>query len=500
MKNFYCLFFTALFITGLQPLYSQPLLINPGQTPSQLVNAIVQGGGILASNIGGTVGATAAATFTNNGVANFTLSGGIILSTGNLNMNNPSSFHASTDVNMPGDADLNALIVPHLTEDAQVLTFDFQATSDSVEFNFVFSSEEYNDYANTNFNDVFAFFVTGPGYAPNTNVAVLPGTSTIISINNVNNGNSGGVATGPCENCSYYIDNVGVNGPIALSPDGFTIPIKIKFPVWACSPYTFKIAIADVADGIFDSQVMIEQNSFLACPLMQIMQQSVPITNTVNLCNGGAVVLTAPAASSYSWTTGDTTQSIIVTQPGSYSYFVNVNTCFSFSNTINVIAQGTTQPPAISQQGNVLISYVQPGTISYQWYYEGALIPGATASTYAFTMNGCYTLSVLSSSGCEALSNIVCIVNTGMVENNSNDISVFPNPVSDISTIQSPFVAGSRTTLILTDVTGRILRNETFDDNGIIAVGKGLLSEGIYFVAISNSASAGIFKSRIVVL
>jgi len=128
---------------------------------------------------------------------------GIILSTGNLNQfSDPQATFNSTDLGLAGDPDLNALVAPVLTDDAIVLEFDFRCASDSVEFEFLFSSEEYNEYANSTFTDVFGFFVTGPGFAPNTNVALIPGTTTPISINTINNGNAAGTSTGPCLNCA----------------------------------------------------------------------------------------------------------------------------------------------------------------------------------------------------------------------------------------------------------------------------------------------------------
>jgi hypothetical protein len=57
------------------------------------------------------------------------------------------------------------------TFDATVLEFDFVPTFSTVQFQYVFSSEEYSDFSNTSFNDVFAFFVNG------VNIAVVPGTS-----------------------------------------------------------------------------------------------------------------------------------------------------------------------------------------------------------------------------------------------------------------------------------------------------------------------------------
>jgi hypothetical protein len=273
---------------------------------------------------------------------------------------------------MPGSLLLDALVTPQLTQDAQILSFDFQAYSDSVEFNFVFSSEEYNDYTNTSFNDIFGFFVTGPGYSPNTNVALIPGTTTPISINNVNNGGpTSGTATGPCLNCAYYIDNVNSNA-VGLSHDGYTVTMKIKFPIWPCSTYHFEIALADVSDGIFDSAIMFESNSFVACPVMQPFQNGIPASDTLYFCAGGVLKLDAPDAANYVWSTGDTTQSITISQPGSYQFYINVGSCYSFSNSIQVVQQGAIQTPVISQSGTQLVSSVLPTPgITYQWNLNG---------------------------------------------------------------------------------------------------------------------------------
>ena len=41
--------------------------------------------------------------------------------------------------------------------------FDFVAAGDTVSFDYVFGSDEYETWINTQYNDVFAFFLSGPG-------------------------------------------------------------------------------------------------------------------------------------------------------------------------------------------------------------------------------------------------------------------------------------------------------------------------------------------------
>ncbi len=493
--------FTLIFFSGFLSLQAQNLVITNNLTAQQLADALT-GPGINDSNATGQLDSAGTGIFINNGVAGFTLTGGIILSTGEVGYGMaPASYHHSTDLGLPGDPQLDAIVMTSLTEDAEVLEFDFSAGNDSVEFNFMFASEEYNDYVNTSFNDVFAFFITGPGYSPNTNVALLPGTSTPISINNVNNGLSSGTSAGPCENCSYYIDNVGTNA-IDMCYDGFTTVINIKFPVWPCSDYHFKIAIADVADGVFDSAVLLEENSFIPCPSMQATQHGLPV-NTVTICNGGSATLTAPQGVTYNWTTGETTQSIIVTQPGTYGFTITnpaLPSCFAFSDIITVIQAGVIQTPVIIQNNNLLEApNVIPGPgITYQWYQDGLPINGATQSTLTILANGCYTLTIFEGT-CESTSNEICITNTSLYELNANSISVYPHPVTDISIIETPFTEGSVTTLKLKDINGRGIYSVSEVQIGQLKIEKGNLRPGIYLLEISNNNYQGILTRKLII-
>ena len=61
----------------------------------------------------------------------------------------------TTDNQVPGDADLTTLAGVS-TFDASVLEFDFVPAGNTVSFNYVFSSDEYPEFANSSFNDTFA--------------------------------------------------------------------------------------------------------------------------------------------------------------------------------------------------------------------------------------------------------------------------------------------------------------------------------------------------------
>lgn len=201
----------------------------------------------------GTTGQNASAgLFTGGAAAGIVLESGIVLSSGYINNAiGPNTFTGvSGNLGLPGDSDLNALI-PQNTYDATVLEFEFVPTFDKIFIQFVFGSDEYNEYVGTQFNDVFGFFLNG------VNIALTPGTSVPISINTINNGS----------NSNLYNDNT-VYSPSPAWPkfcnemDGFTTVLVVNGDVVPGETNTIKLAIADAGDRILDSWVFIGAEGF----------------------------------------------------------------------------------------------------------------------------------------------------------------------------------------------------------------------------------------------
>ena len=139
-------------------------------TNSSVANQLAQklvGEGVTISNASITGSTTASGFFKNLGGNQVGLDSGIVLSTGNIKTAGtatgfdgvPTNF-ASTAYGTPGDAQLAALVSPLVTNDAMILEFDFVPKGDTIKFRYVFSSEEYPEFACSGFNDVFAFFIS----------------------------------------------------------------------------------------------------------------------------------------------------------------------------------------------------------------------------------------------------------------------------------------------------------------------------------------------------
>jgi hypothetical protein len=233
--------------------------ITEGSTPQGLVDTLL-GGGLTVSNVAYTGANEAAGTFVGMDAIGF--GSGIVLSTGMADeVVGPNEIEDnSTDFGLPGDADLTPLVAPEETFDASVLQFDFVPAADTVRFEYVFGSEEYNNFVNSEFNDVFAFLVNG------TNCATIPGTDPAlpVSINNVNGGNPASPVPVGASNPQFYRNNSTDDpGPatIDVEMDGLTTVFTCEAKVTPNVTNTLKLAVADTADGDLDTSVFIRSQS-----------------------------------------------------------------------------------------------------------------------------------------------------------------------------------------------------------------------------------------------
>jgi gliding motility-associated-like protein len=253
-----------------------------------LANALA-GTGVTILNPTLTCAGAANGTFTTGAVSPINIANGIVLTTGlaihdsiiavgdtTWGVSNPASsiagadWFANTDWGLPGDAQLSAIAGGEVTNDACVLEFDFKPAGDTIKFNYVFGSEEYDSYTCSDFNDVFAFLITGGAYTTATNLALVPGTNIPVCINSVNCGATGSwplstcTAVGPGSPfCAYYINNeatTAISNPYVVY-NGLTTLLQVVAAVSPCDTYHLKLAIADGVDGAYDSGVFIEGGS-----------------------------------------------------------------------------------------------------------------------------------------------------------------------------------------------------------------------------------------------
>jgi len=241
----------------ISPLVKAQLEVNSGMSAESLVQDVLLGRGVVASNITYSGNTISLGQF-NALTTNLNVQNGVILCTGSVQIAVGPNQQSDDGLTLPGsntDADLAALIPGYDIYDATILEFDFIASSNQVQFRYAFASEEYMEWVNTAYNDVFGFFVSGPnpagGQYVKQNIARIPGTNEVVSIDNVNLG----------KNQAYYVDNEALPmEETTIEYDGFTTPLVATLSVVPGQIYHIKIAIGDAGDSAYDSGVFLEGN------------------------------------------------------------------------------------------------------------------------------------------------------------------------------------------------------------------------------------------------
>ena len=247
--------------------------VQQGQTATELARRLA-GQGVTLLNPQLHCQVQAYGTFTAHN-SNLGLDSGIVLTSGRAatipgfyGVNGPSDALASMDNGAPGDSMLTILAGQN-TKDACILEFDLVPASDTISIDYVFSSEEYLNAVCGPYNDVFAFFISGPGISGSYNMARVPGTNIPVTINSINNGVPG--TEGIIDSCTimgpgspftmWYNDNA---SGTTLTHRGMTKVLRAMHVVTPCLTYHLRIAIADAGNAKYDSGVFLEAGSLKA--------------------------------------------------------------------------------------------------------------------------------------------------------------------------------------------------------------------------------------------
>jgi gliding motility-associated-like protein len=315
-------------------LFSQAISVdNTSNTPSQLVDLLLGNSCVQVSNI--SVSSSQAVAYFNQNGSSFPLSEGVIIRNGlatftqgsYIGTNLSSSVTASGDTFLQSLSDANGGNSPIVN--AEFLEFDFIPISNSFSFDFLFASNEYGFYQ-CEFSDVFAFVLTNLSTGVSTNLAVIPGTNTPVSVATIRNSiyNDPSSPNNSCASINptfFDIYNVG-NPTSALNMRGQTVVMNASSAVVPNTPYKIRLVIGDYANTGFDSAVFIAAGSFTTTLDLGVDQI---------ICTGDEVLLNTNLDNTFTYTwyengnpiPGETNSTYIVNHAGIYTVEAVRGTC-----------------------------------------------------------------------------------------------------------------------------------------------------------------------------
>ena len=180
------------------------------------------------------------------------------------------------------------------------------------------------------------------------------------------------------------------------------------------------------------------------------------------ICLLGSLLITAKSTDnpSYQWLlngaaiSGANSASYNANKTGAYQVKSTIGgLCSSTSNTLNLTISNPLPPVITYLDGTMKIA----GTGTIQWYVNGAIIPGATTSTYTPVQSGLYSVFLKDVNGCSATSDLLTInILATEKENPFSNYVAFPNPAIDLLNVGLPKAIAGTYAIEIIDMHGRI--------------------------------------------
>ncbi len=220
--------------------------------------------------------------------------------------------------------------------------------------------------------------------------------------------------------------------------------------------------------------------------------------SSTQACSGDVVTVTASAADSYLWSSGETTQSIQVSATATvYVTVTNANACNGVgqSATTNITFTATpTAAGSFTSAGNVVtFTNTSTGATAYSWDFGDFTNSSAMAPAHAYAANGTYTVVLTAINGnCTSTTSFEISIEVGMEEATALNFMVYPNPATE--QVLVAFENNSAGTLNITDATGRLVYSAQITEVGsvLLPVNVSELAAGSYTVQLISDNQVGI--------
>jgi hypothetical protein len=314
--------------------------------------------------------------------------------------------------------------------------------------------------------------------ATSQSIVVNASGSYSVTVTNANGCSATSAATAVTVNALPATPVVTASGPTSFCEGGsvtLTAPANASY-LWSTGATTQSIVVS--ASGSYSVTVTNANNCSATSAATAVTVNALPATPVVtasgptSFCEGGSVTLTAPASASYLWSTGATTQSIVVSASGSYSVTVtNANGCTATSAATTITVNAAPATPVVTANGPTTfcqggsVTLTAPVSASYLWSN------GATTQSIVVSASGSYGVTVTNANGCTATST-------------ATTVTVNAAPATPVVTANGPttFCQGGSVTLTAPNGFSYLWSNGATTQSIVVT------ASGSYSVTVSNAS------------
>lgn len=201
----------------------------------------------------------------------------------------------------------------------------------------------------------------------------------------------------------------------------------------------------------------------------------VDLGDDVSICDGDSILLSAqPGASTYQWSTGETSKDIYADQDGDYHVTLSDTLGCEVSDTVNVNVTASPTPDFDTSGDLVLYNNItfndqsSTGVSSWLWNFGDGNTSTQQNPTHAYvatdTFNVCLTVSdgVCSRTTCKPI--FIDLFSGIYGYHPGIDLKAYPNPATDVVNLELDLPVIAPVEVSITDLQGRTLISESWGE------------------------------------
>lgn len=277
--------------------------------------------------------------------------------------------------------------------------------------------------------------------------------------------------------------------------------------------YTSSTATAYVATGsIFVTPTLTTNTTYYvkdstACGISSVTaitisvspaQTLTAVSSNTTICIGNSATLTASGIGTYTWSNSSTQPVIVVTPTTNTTYTVNGFSTLCNTSHSSVVSVSVNPTPTVTLTAGATTICAGAGSIALVGSPSGGVYSGAAVSGTLLSIANAGTFTPMysytnSATGCSntATTTVIIANCTGLLEFNTEPISVYPNPTNGLVNLTS--MGKSLKNIEVTEITGKVIfSTQTVDES--LQLNLNSYSNGVYYLKVVSDSNTLVFK------